>query len=76
MPSIFKGSYAVPEDSSAASLSHFEEAELFLEKHIDEIVCIGETGLDFTPKFIRKENDKADQLECFKEIYYNILFIL
>jgi len=61
-----QGSYAVPEESLAASKAHFDEAEAFIEKHINDIVCIGETGLDFTPKFIRKPTDKEDQLASFR----------
>lgn len=61
-----QGSYAIPEESLAASKAHFDEAESFIERHINDIVCVGETGLDFTPKFIRKPTDKEDQLASFR----------
>ena len=62
-----KGPYGVPEETQAASKRHFDEAVEVLEKYSDRIVCIGECGLDFTPKFVRRDTDKADQLEALRE---------
>merc|ERR1712130_883351 len=57
-----QGSYAVPEESTACSLAHVSAVEQRIRSNSDVIVCIGECGLDFTPKFIRKDTDKADQI--------------
>jgi len=61
-----QGSYSNPDETKPASRDHFNEAAEFIEQNIERIVCIGETGLDFTPKFIRNEKDKLNQIECFK----------
>lgn len=38
-----------------------------IEEYVDRIVCVGEVGLDFTPKFIRNAEDKELQLAAFRE---------
>jgi len=61
-----QGSYAVPEESTACSLAHVSAVEQRIRSNSDVIVCIGECGLDFTPKFIRKDTDKADQIAALR----------
>lgn len=57
-----QGSYSSPEESAACTLDDFEKAREFIRENVDRIVCIGEAGLDFAPKFIRKDTDKSDQI--------------
>ena len=61
-----QGSYGVPEESSACSPQYFSQAENFIRENSERIVCLGECGLDFTPKFIRKETDKEFQISAFR----------
>ena len=61
-----QGPYGCPEETRAASESHFDEAVAMIERHHERLVCIGECGLDFTRKFIRRETDKSDQLACLR----------
>ena len=61
-----QGSYGVPEESSACSPQYFSQAENFIRENSERIVCVGECGLDFTPKFIRKETDKEFQISAFR----------
>merc|ERR1712130_323205 len=61
-----QGSYAVPEESTACSLAHVSAVEQRIRSNSDVIVYIGECGLDFTPKFIRKDTDKADQIAALR----------
>ena len=62
-----QGSYSIPENTQPASLDHYNMAATFIEDHIDRIVCIGETGLDFTPKFIRNgKADKENQIQALR----------
>lgn len=75
-----QGSYSIPEDSSACSLSEYIKFKVpktfvnyklkclknIIEKYTERIVCVGEVGLDFTPKFIRTAEDKELQLAAFR----------
>ena len=61
-----QGPYGCPEETRAASEAHFDEAVSMIEQYHERIVCIGECGLDFTPKFIRTTTDKSDQLACLR----------
>ena len=61
-----QGSYGVPEESSACSLEDFEKSRDYIRENHERIVCVGEAGLDFTPKFMRKETDKADQIAALR----------
>ncbi|XP_028995250.1 tatD DNase domain containing 3-like isoform X2 [Betta splendens] len=50
-----------PEQSRAASVQDLDAALPIIEKYKDQLVAIGEVGLDFTPRFISNECDKESQ---------------
>ncbi|XP_022094685.1 putative deoxyribonuclease TATDN3 isoform X2 [Acanthaster planci] len=43
--------------------SDLEGALEFIEAHSDELVAIGEVGLDFTPRFVKTDKEKQEQRE-------------
>ncbi|CAH3111565.1 unnamed protein product [Porites lobata] len=51
----------------SATLQDLEGVEEFIRKNHEELVAIGEVGLDFTPRFIQKEEDKEIQREVFSK---------
>ncbi|KAJ4939458.1 hypothetical protein JOQ06_028907 [Pogonophryne albipinna] len=50
-----------PEQQRGASLQDLDAALPLIEKYKDQLVAIGEVGLDFTPRFVRGETDKDVQ---------------
>ncbi|MEQ2259433.1 putative deoxyribonuclease tatdn3, partial [Xenotaenia resolanae] len=50
-----------PEQQRSASLRDLDAALPVIEKYKDQLVAIGEVGLDFTPRFVSSESDKENQ---------------
>ncbi|KAK5858013.1 hypothetical protein PBY51_011214 [Eleginops maclovinus] len=50
-----------PEQQRGASLEDLDAALPLIEKYKDQLVAIGEVGLDFTPRFVKGETDKDVQ---------------
>ncbi|XP_028294176.1 putative deoxyribonuclease TATDN3 isoform X2 [Gouania willdenowi] len=50
-----------PGQQRGASLKDLEDALPVIEEYKDQLVGIGEVGLDFTPRFVSNETDKDDQ---------------
>ncbi|KAK5917456.1 hypothetical protein CgunFtcFv8_012344 [Champsocephalus gunnari] len=50
-----------PEQQRGASLQDLDAALPLIEEYKDQLVAIGEVGLDFTPRFVRGETDKDVQ---------------
>ncbi|XP_013889266.1 putative deoxyribonuclease TATDN3 [Austrofundulus limnaeus] len=50
-----------PEQQRGVSLQDLDAAIPLIEKYKDELVAIGEVGLDFTPRFVSSESDKENQ---------------
>uniref|UniRef100_A0A3Q2Q8U3 TatD DNase domain containing 3 n=1 Tax=Fundulus heteroclitus TaxID=8078 RepID=A0A3Q2Q8U3_FUNHE len=50
-----------PEQQRSASLQDLDAALPVIEKYKDQLVAIGEVGLDFTPRFISSDSDKENQ---------------
>ncbi|XP_069016672.1 putative deoxyribonuclease TATDN3 isoform X1 [Embiotoca jacksoni] len=50
-----------PEQQRGASLQDLEAALPVIEKYKDQLVAIGEVGLDFTPRYVPNETDKDIQ---------------
>ncbi len=47
--------------------SDFEEVEGFIRKSKEKIHCIGEVGLDFSPRYLTNgDEDKRNQREVFR----------
>lgn len=59
------GVHPVQQDSSekqrGATLQDLEAALPIIEKYKDQLVAIGEVGLDFTPRIVSSETDKDNQ---------------
>lgn len=51
----------------SATMEDLEKMLPHLVDHLSEIVCIGEIGLDFTPRVCSSENDKLVQRHVFSE---------
>ncbi|RMX37343.1 hypothetical protein pdam_00015451 [Pocillopora damicornis] len=49
----------------SATLEDLDGVEEFIRENHEKLVAIGEVGLDFTPRFISKEEDKDIQREVF-----------
>ncbi|XP_078351827.1 putative deoxyribonuclease TATDN3 isoform X3 [Oculina patagonica] len=49
----------------SATLEDLDGVEEFIRENHEKLVAIGEVGLDFTPRFISKEEDKDVQREVF-----------
>ncbi|XP_024131563.1 tatD DNase domain containing 3-like isoform X4 [Oryzias melastigma] len=50
-----------PQQQRGASLQDLAAALPVIENYKDQLVAIGEVGLDFTPRFVSSESDKDDQ---------------
>uniref|UniRef100_A0A3Q1BHU5 TatD DNase domain containing 3 n=1 Tax=Amphiprion ocellaris TaxID=80972 RepID=A0A3Q1BHU5_AMPOC len=50
-----------PEQQRGASLQDLDAALPIIEKYKDQLVAIGEVGLDFTPRFVSNDTDKENQ---------------
>ncbi|KAM4724572.1 putative deoxyribonuclease TATDN3 isoform 2-T2 [Anableps anableps] len=50
-----------PEQQRSASLQDLDAALPVVEKYKDQLVAVGEVGLDFTPRFVTHESDKESQ---------------
>nr|XP_015824964.2 tatD DNase domain containing 3-like isoform X1 [Nothobranchius furzeri] len=50
-----------PEQQRGASLQDLDAALPVIQKYKDELVAIGEVGLDFTPRLVSSESDKENQ---------------
>ncbi|XP_037097284.1 tatD DNase domain containing 3-like isoform X3 [Syngnathus acus] len=61
------GVHPVQEVSSdqhrSASLQDLDAALPLIDKYKDQLVAIGEVGLDFTPRYVKSESDKESQRE-------------
>jgi len=60
------GVHPVQWGNKSVTLEDFSVAEHFIEQHHEEIVGIGEIGLDFTPRYINSPEDKEVQREVFR----------
>lgn len=49
----------------SATLQDLEGVEEFIREHHEKLVAIGEVGLDYTPRFVKTDADKAAQREVF-----------
>ncbi|XP_028250985.1 putative deoxyribonuclease TATDN3 isoform X3 [Parambassis ranga] len=52
---------ASPEKQRGASLQDLDAALPIIEKYKDQLVAIGEVGLDFTPRYVNSDTDKESQ---------------
>ncbi|KAK5617639.1 putative deoxyribonuclease tatdn3 [Crenichthys baileyi] len=50
-----------PEQQRSVSLRDLDAALPVIEKYKDQLVAVGEVGLDFTPRFVSSESDKENQ---------------
>ncbi|CAI5695778.1 unnamed protein product [Oreochromis niloticus] len=50
-----------PEQQRGACLQDLDAALPIIEKYKDQLVAIGEVGLDFTPRYVRSDTDKENQ---------------
>ncbi|XP_034714075.1 tatD DNase domain containing 3-like isoform X2 [Etheostoma cragini] len=50
-----------PDQQRGASLQDLDAALPIIEKYKDQLVAIGEVGLDFTPRYVSCESDKESQ---------------
>ncbi|XP_014828219.1 PREDICTED: putative deoxyribonuclease TATDN3 isoform X1 [Poecilia mexicana] len=50
-----------PEQQRSASLQDLDAALPIIEKYKDQLVAVGEVGLDFTPRFVSGESEKETQ---------------
>ncbi|TMS35610.1 hypothetical protein L596_002974 [Steinernema carpocapsae] len=57
------GIHPVQRNNVSATLDHFYGAEEYFEREHGRLAAIGEVGLDFTPRYIKDEADKAVQRE-------------
>lgn len=56
-----------PDDLRSVSAEDFEGVTEFIMKYKEQIVAVGEIGLDFTPRFIKSEMDKQTQRDVFRK---------
>eukprot|EP00794_Sanderia_malayensis_P020364 gene20365-22373_t len=61
------GVHPVQIGCKSVSLKEFDEAELWIRKYSEDLVGIGEIGLDFTPRYINSPEDKDIQRDVFKK---------
>lgn len=50
-----------PEQQRGATLQDLDAALPIIEKYKDQLVAVGEVGLDFTPRFVSSDKDKDEQ---------------
>ncbi|XP_069624620.1 putative deoxyribonuclease tatdn3-B isoform X2 [Ranitomeya imitator] len=56
---------ANPEQQRSATLQDVNDALPLIEQYRDELVAIGEVGLDFTPRIANTDNQKEEQRQVF-----------
>uniref|UniRef100_A0A914YL77 Uncharacterized protein n=1 Tax=Panagrolaimus superbus TaxID=310955 RepID=A0A914YL77_9BILA len=62
------GVHPVQKESTSANWSHFDGVEEYLKKNHTKLIAIGEIGLDFTPRYLKnEEDDKKVQREILKK---------
>uniref|UniRef100_A0A914DUQ0 Deoxyribonuclease TATDN3 n=1 Tax=Acrobeloides nanus TaxID=290746 RepID=A0A914DUQ0_9BILA len=61
------GIHPVQKMNISVSWDDFEGVEYALRKHSHEICAIGEVGLDFTPRYLKKDNDKQIQRDILQK---------
>ncbi|XP_075719421.1 deoxyribonuclease TATDN3 isoform X2 [Rhinoderma darwinii] len=54
-----------PEQQRSATLKDLEDALPLIELYRDELVAIGEVGLDFTPRIAKTDDQKEEQRQVF-----------
>ncbi|XP_071834109.1 putative deoxyribonuclease TATDN3 isoform X2 [Apostichopus japonicus] len=56
-----------PDNLRSVSWDDFEGVTELITEYKENIVAIGEIGLDFTPRFIKSDSDKQTQRDIFKK---------
>ncbi|XP_064411647.1 putative deoxyribonuclease TATDN3 isoform X2 [Latimeria chalumnae] len=54
-----------PQDQRGATLQDLQSALPLIEKYKDQLIAIGEVGLDFTPRFASTDAQKEEQRQVF-----------
>lgn len=55
------GIHPVPKDNQSVGRTEAEDMFSYIRQHHDDIVCIGECGLDFTPRWASSATIKDEQ---------------
>ncbi|GMT14768.1 hypothetical protein PFISCL1PPCAC_6065 [Pristionchus fissidentatus] len=63
-PSI--GVHPIQKRNKSVQMKHFTQIEPLLHKYRGKLACIGEIGLDLSPKYKLSDEQKAIQIEVFK----------
>lgn len=61
------GVHPVQLGNKSCTKTEFEKVSPFIERHIKDLVGIGEIGLDFTPRYITCPEDKEEQRSVFRK---------
>ncbi|KAF8364154.1 hypothetical protein PRIPAC_91077, partial [Pristionchus pacificus] len=64
IPSI--GVHPIQKRNKSVQIKHFDLIEPLIRKYSGKIGCIGEIGLDFSPRYKLTEEQKSVQIEVFK----------
>jgi len=61
----------------SVNLDDLDQALNLIADHSHSIVGVGETGLDFTPRFIKSDGDKEEQRKVFRrQVLFSIATFL
>ncbi|GMR36655.1 hypothetical protein PMAYCL1PPCAC_06850, partial [Pristionchus mayeri] len=60
------GVHPIQKRNKTVQIKHFELIESLIRKYQSQLVCIGEIGLDFSPRYKLTDEQKSLQIEVFK----------